>query len=86
MLTNQKISEILYRIDPMNLSGAPSDEYDSEAEVICRRINSLPQEKQKDIAGITVIVGTVLEYWFENDIDLKRETFPVIAEEILKIS
>ncbi len=84
MISKQKISEILYKIDPMNLSGAPSDEYDSEAEVICRRVNSLPQEKQKDVEVITLIVGTVLEYCFENDIDLRRDTFPIIAEEIIK--
>lgn len=63
-MTKQEISKLLYRHDPMGLAriGAPSDEYDSEAEDIAKQLRALSFENE-----IQELVHQVFVKWFDND-------------------
>lgn len=83
-MTKQEISKLLYRHDPMGLAkiGAPSDEYDSEAEDIATQLKLLAFENE-----IQELVHRVFVKWFNNNdpkISLagSAERYTEIAKEI----
>lgn len=69
------VSGIIYRVDPMGLSGAPADEYDLEAQLILAAL-----AKAQDKQALRGSIDSVFKKWF--DAALNDETLDDLADNI----
>ena len=74
-----EIAELLYRHDPMGLSGAPRDEYEPEAIAIVVRLPACSGEQ----ACLNLVWNVFVHFFGEHNL-APKESFAPIAEDLWK--
>jgi hypothetical protein len=73
------IAELLYRYDPMDLSGAPRDEYEPEAIAIVARLSQCSSEQ-----SCLDLVWNVFVHFFGEHSLTPKESFAPLAGDLWK--
>lgn len=74
-----EIAELLYRHDPMGLSGAPRDEYEPEAIAIVVRLSRCSGEQ-----SCLNLVWNVFVHFFGEESLAPKESFAPLAHDLWK--